>query len=121
MKQLTCIICPIACRITTDVLKGDFVYFGNKCPKGAHFIKTEMVSPVRSLTTTVRTVFSGMPALPVRSRGDVPKEMIYKIIYELSKILITREVKIGDTIVSDILETGCDIIATSNIKKKGTI
>ena len=116
MKQLTCITCPTGCRITIDSANGDFIFTGNKCPKGAVFAKAEMTFPVRSLTTTVRTIFPDMPVIPVRTKGEVPKEKIPAIMRELSRITIGKRVGIGETVAVNILETGCDIIATRNME-----
>lgn len=115
MKQITCITCPIGCRISIDTVEGEYVFSGNKCPRGAEFAKTELTAPVRSLTTTVRTAFSEMPVLPVRTRGEVPKETIPEIIRELSKVVIAERVGIGETVAANILGTGCDIIVTSDM------
>jgi len=115
MKQITCITCPIGCRISIDVMEDGYVFSGNKCAKGKDFAKTEMTSPVRSLTTTVRTVFPGAPVLPVRTNGEVPKEKIKEIIRELSGIIITGKIEIGEIVAADILGTGCDIIASSDM------
>jgi CxxC motif-containing protein len=115
MKQITCIICPIGCRISVDVTGDEYVFSGNRCAKGKAFAKTEMTSPVRSLTTVVRTAFPWAPVLPVKTKGEVPKEKIKEIIRELSGITITERIEIGDTVAADILGTGCDIIATSDI------
>jgi len=120
MKQITCITCPIGCRVTIDFTNGEYVFSGNKCARGLEFAKNEMTSPVRSLTTTVRTSFPQMPVLPVRTNGEVPKEKIKEIIRELSKIVITEKIGIGETIAANILGTGCDIIATSNMLKEET-
>ena len=117
MKQITCITCPIGCRITVDGEKGAYTFSGNKCPKGALFAKTELTSPVRSLTTTVRTSFPEMPVLPVRTNGEVPKEKIPEIIRALAKVVITEKVGIGETVVANISGTGCGVIATGNILK----
>jgi len=114
MKQITCITCPIGCRIIVDGEKGAYTFSGNKCPKGAEFAQTEMTFPVRSLSTTVRTTFPDMPVLPVRTNGEVPKERINDIIHVLSKLTITEKIGIGETVAANILETGCDIIATSD-------
>jgi CxxC motif-containing protein len=116
MKQITCITCPIGCRVSIDVQGSEYIVSGNKCKKGEEFAKTEMISPVRSLTTTVRTAFPDMPVLPVRTNGEVPKEKITDIMRELSGIMITEKIKIGETVVANILGTGCDIISTSNIR-----
>jgi CxxC motif-containing protein len=118
MKQITCIICPIGCRVTIDVVNGEYSFFGNKCARGLEFVKNEMISPVRSLTTTVRTSFPQMPVLPVRTNGEVPKEKIKEIIRELSKVVITEKISIGEIVAANILGTGCDIIAASDILKE---
>ena len=118
MKQITCITCPIGCRITIDITNGEYSFLGNKCARGLEFAKNEMTSPVRSLTTTVRTSFPQMPVLPVRTNGEVPKEKIREIIRELSKFVITEKIGIGETVAANILGTGCDIIATSNMLKE---
>lgn len=115
MKQITCITCPIGCRVSIEAADNGYVFSGNKCARGAEFAKTEITAPVRSLTTTVRTAFPEMPVLPVRTNGEVPKEKIKEIIRELSKVVITERVGIGETVAVNILGTGCDIIATSNI------
>ena len=94
-----------------------FIFFGNKCARGEEFAKTEMTSPVRSFTTTVRTVFADTPVLPVRTNGEVPKEKIREIIRELSKVVITERIGIGEIVAVGISGTGCDIIATSDILK----
>ena len=115
MKQITCITCPIGCRISVEFLNGEYQFTGNKCAKGGQFVKTELTAPFRSLTTTVRTTFPHIPVLPVRTNGEVPKEKIKEIMCELSGIIITEKINIGETVAVNILGTGCDIIAASNL------
>ena len=115
MKQLTCIICPAGCRITVDKLNGNYSFLGNKCARGWEFAQTELTSPLRSLTTTVRTAFPDMPVLPVRTNKEAPKEKIMEIIRALSKVTVTKRISIGETVVANVLETGCDIIAASDM------
>ena len=76
------------------------------------------MSPMRSLTTTVRTAFPDVPVLPVRTNGEVPKGMIMDIICELSRLVVTEKIGIGGIVVANILGTGCDIITTSNMLKE---
>jgi CxxC motif-containing protein len=118
MKHITCITCPVGCRITVDTVDGEYVFTGGKCPKGAQFARTELTAPMRTLTTTVRTAFPAMPVLPVRTRGEVPKGTIPEIIRELSKLVITEKMGIGGIVAADILGTGTDIIATGNMLYK---
>jgi len=108
----------MGCRVALDSSKGDFVFSGNKCPNGEEFAKTEMTAPLRTLTTTVKTVFPDMPVLPVKTNGEVPKDMLTKIIWELSRVLVTERIGIGGTIAANILDTGCDIISTSGMERE---
>jgi len=121
MKQITCIICPIGCRISIEGDDGQYVLSGNKCAKGENFVKTELTSPMRSLTTTVRTAFANVSVLPVKTKGEVPKEKIKEIMHELSKITITEKTGIGETIACGISGTNCDIIAVSNILREESL
>jgi CxxC motif-containing protein len=115
MREITCIVCPNGCRITAELKDGQYVFSGNKCVKGEEFARTELTAPKRSVCTTVRTVFRGMPALPVRTNGDVPKGMIPDIIRTLGCVVVSEEIHVGETVVHDILGTGCDVIATSDL------
>ena len=115
MKQITCISCPIGCRVSIEAADGEYSFSGNQCKRGAEFAKAEITFPRRTLTTTVKTLFPAMPVLPVRTRGEVPKGKIPEIIRELSELTITEKTGIGETVAANIAGTGCDIIATSAI------
>ena len=115
MKRMTCITCPIGCRVSVEMVNGVHKFFGNQCRRGAEFVKTELIAPLRSLTTTVRTSFHGIPVLPVRTNREVPKEKIPEIMRELSKITVMKKIGIGEKVAVNISGTGCDIIATSNM------
>lgn len=115
MKQLTCIVCPNGCRISAELVHGEYVFSGNRCARGAEFAKAELTWPRRSVCTTVRTAFRGMPALPVRTNGEVPKEMIPDVMRALAGVVVSRETRIGDTVVANILGMGCDVIAASDM------
>ena len=115
VKQLTCIVCPIGCRIFIESRNGEYICSGNRCPRGGEFARIELTAPMRSLTTTVRTAFPEVPVLPVRTKGEIPKERIPAVMRELAKVMIKERISIGETVISDVLGTGCDIIATSNM------
>lgn len=114
-REITCITCPIGCRVSIESSGDEYICTGNKCKRGETFAVTELISPYRTLTTTVRTSFPHMPVLPVRTNGEVPKEKIPAIMRELSCIMINRKIVIGETVAANILYTGCDIIATGSI------
>jgi CxxC motif-containing protein len=115
-KELICITCPNGCRLTAEKFDdGSVTVTGNLCPKGEEFARAELTAPMRSLTTTVRTVFSEMPFLPVRTNGVIPKESVMAVMDALRGIVLENRVRCGDIVVSDISGTGCDIIATLDI------
>jgi CxxC motif-containing protein len=118
MKHITCAKCSIGCRVFVEAADEQLSFSGNQCEKGVEFAKAETASPARSITTTVRTAFPRIPVLPVRTNGEVPKEKVKEIIHELSKIVITEKIGIGEIVAADILGTGCDVIATSDILRK---
>jgi CxxC motif-containing protein len=111
VKQLTCIVCPNGCRISAELRDGRYEFSGNKCPRGADFAKTELTAPVRSVTTTVRTTFNYMPALPVKTNGEIPKALIPALIRALCDVTVTREIGFGETVAEDVLSTGVDVVA----------
>jgi len=113
--EITCITCPLGCRIRIETENGEHVFHGSKCQRGKEFAQAEITFPVRSLTTTVRTIFPDMPVLPVRTNGEIPKGKITEIIRELANVTITEKIGIGETIVADVLGTGCDIVATRDM------
>ena len=116
MKQFTCVTCRNRCRITISFENGEYAFFGNKCENGALFAKNELNAPVRSLAIMVRTIFPDTPVLSVRTSCEVPQRKIKKIVQVLSKVLITERKKTGDIIAKNISRTGCDIIATSDMR-----
>ena len=117
MPVLTCIVCPNGCRISAQVIDGEYVFSGHKCARGIAFARAELTAPMRSVTTTVKTAFAQMPALPVRTNGEIPKALIPAFVHALASVVVTRQIGIGETVVQDILGTGCDVIATSDVLK----
>lgn len=111
MKKITCIVCPNSCSISVE---GDKIS-GYKCKRGLEFASAELTYPKRSVTGTVKTVFKNMPVLPVKTKGVIPKDMVFAFMDELKKIEITRPVKRGDVLVPNVLETGTDVVATADI------
>ncbi|MBQ9153307.1 MAG: DUF1667 domain-containing protein [Solobacterium sp.] len=117
MKNLTCIICPNGCRLEID--ENDHVS-GNLCPRGTDFALQELKNPQRSVSTTCRTVFPGIPVVPVRTEREVPKRIMKEIVREVSRIVIDQKMDIGDTVAENILDTGVNVIlCTDRLKEAG--
>jgi CxxC motif-containing protein len=116
-KEILCIVCPNGCRlrIAESAAGEGFTVSGNQCKRGVDFAEAEITNPTRTLTTTVRTSFPGVPVLPVRTAGEIPKGKISEVMNVINAITVDRPLGIGDAVVKDILGLGVNIIATSNI------
>lgn len=111
-KELICIMCPVGCHVTIDEnLKVE----GNKCKRGAIYAVEEITHPTRILTTTVKTTSKLYPRLSVKTDKPLEKELIFKALDKLSEIIIEKDVKIGDVIITNICGSTVDIIATKQI------
>ncbi len=118
-KHFTCIMCPIGCEIDVEIENGEVVSIkGNKCIQGEKFVKQEIKSPMRVLTTTVRIENGEYAMLPVRTDRPIPKSLLFKAMEEISKIKVKAPVRIYQVIVKDILGTGANLVATRSMKKK---
>ncbi|MCL2853944.1 MAG: DUF1667 domain-containing protein [Defluviitaleaceae bacterium] len=115
MKVLYCITCPGGCRLTAMKQDGVIAVNGNGCNKGIEFAEAEMTNPTRSLTTTVRTSLPEAHVLPVRTDGEIPKELIFKAMRELNEMTVTGELDCGDTVLNDLAGSGVRVIATSDV------
>jgi len=120
MKELYCITCPTGCRLTVESRDGEIEVQGNGCKRGADFAEAEIVNPMRSLTTTVRTTFPGVPVVSVRTDGEIPKGKIREAMNALSKVVIRHEVDCGDTVLEDIVGSGVRVIITSDVLQRDT-
>lgn len=117
MKELTCIVCPNGCRLKVEETDGEFAVTGNRCKRGEEFAVREMTAPTRSVCSTVRTIYPQVPVLPVRTASQIPREMIFRVMEEINKALITRPMERGETVIPDVCGLGVDVIATSSVLK----
>lgn len=118
MKQLVCIGCPRGCRLTIDEKDGEYIVTGNTCPRGKEFAISEMTAPKRTICSTVKTVFSDVPVLPVRVSDDIPREKIFDVMREINAVTLTERVGRGDAVIKNVLGLGVDVIATSDLLKQ---
>ncbi|MDR2402992.1 MAG: DUF1667 domain-containing protein [Spirochaetaceae bacterium] len=119
MKELLCIVCPNGCRLQVENRMGTIVVTGNQCKRGIGFAQAELTNPTRTVTTTVRTSFPGIPALPVRTSREIPKGKIRELVDFLKTVTVTRPLNCGDVVVEKALGLDCNIIATDHILEGG--
>jgi CxxC motif-containing protein len=115
--DMICIVCPMGCKLSVEMKDENIIVQGNNCKRGEEFAKSEMINPVRTLTTTIKTTFKEMPLLPVRTDGEIQKGKIFDAMKVLNKLVIDYEAKCGDVILENIVGSGCNVIATNSINK----
>ena len=118
MKNLTCIVCPRGCALSVEENETGYVVSGNSCKRGEKFAVDEMTNPMRTICSTVKTVFTDVPVLPVRVSTDIPKAKILDVMSEINKITVNERITTGDAVIKNVCDTGADVIVTSNILTK---
>ena len=113
---ITCICCPLGCRILIRKEGKKLTVNGHKCKKGEKYSMQEYINPQRVLTTTVLVEKGKQYLLPVRSEEGIPKHLIKSGVIELSKMKVNAPIKCGDIIFKNILGTGVNIIASRDIE-----
>ena len=116
-RELICVSCPIGCAITVELDDNGEVLSvtGNTCKRGDSYARQECTHPERMLTSTVKVEGGRFPVVPVKSCHPVPKEMLFDCMKEINKITVKAPVHIGDVVLSNILDTGVDIVATNEV------
>ena len=116
MEQIiTCISCPVGCRMTVQVEGGEVVSVaGNTCKRGETYARQECVAPERMVTAVIPVAGSPMP-LSVKTRTPIPKAKIQDCMAALAKVQLTAPIAMGDVVLPDVCGTGVDVIATKAV------
>jgi len=118
IQEVTCILCPVGCKIIVEIKDGEITELRNAgCKRGRDYAEQEIKSPVRDFFTTVRVKGGKIPVVSVRSTGPIPKRMLMRCASKLAEIVVPAPVRIGDVIVKNMMNLGVDIIATKNVEK----
>lgn len=115
--EFICIGCPMGCQVTVIVdERGDIAKVtGHGCKEGKEYVQSEYENPVRVLTTTVLVEGSKRRTLPVRTNRPVPKASLQEAMFVLAQVKVKPPLKMGRTIMPNILNTGADVVATDLI------
>ena len=88
---------------------------GYKCKVGKRYAMEEYMNPVRILTATVLTQGSSQALLPVRTAAPIPKGKLVEGMHVLAKARVKPPVATGGVVISNLLDTGVDVVATSDL------
>ena len=120
--QFNCTTCPSECLLTVEVERDADVAVvevrsvtGNSCPRGDTFAHQELTCPMRVLPTTVAVSGGDEALLPVRTAEAIPLELHAQAMDLIRGLVIEAPIRMGDTVLNDLLNTGIDLIASMDI------
>ena len=117
-KNITCIVCPIGCKILIKTNGKNFeILKGSKCKRGMEYARNEALDPRRMLTSSVLVTNGEWPLVSVKSSKPIPKDKIFTVLREIKQTKISAPVKSGQIIIKNIANTNIDIVATKSIRK----
>ena len=118
-KNLTCICCPLGCQIMVELESGEVISVtGNTCKRGEDYVRKEVISPTRIVTTTVKVIGGSVPTVSVKTKSDIPKDKIFDCVKTLKEVEVVAPIAIGDVVLENVVGTGVDIIATKGVDVK---
>ena len=121
---LTCIICPMGCSMEVEVETGSdgkkkvLSVKDNGCKRGEQYAAKELQNPTRTLTTTIKVEGGDLPVVPVKTAGEVPKNMLLQCMEVVRRASCRAPVKRGDILLYDLLGTGINVITCADVCKK---
>ena len=115
-KEITCIVCPLGCKILAKTDGKSFeLVGGNKCKQGIAYAKSEAIDPRRVLTSSVLVEGGSWPLVSVKSTKPVPKEKIFEVLKQIQKTKVKAPIKTGQVLIKNVAGTKIDIVATKSI------
>ena len=119
MKEFICITCPMGCHLKVDDSdKNNIIVTGNTCPRGKLYGINEVTRPKRMVTSSVMVIGGEDLVVSVKTKEAIDKALIFDVLKELKNVKVKAPVKIGDVIISNVLNTGIDIVSTRNVGVK---
>lgn len=117
---LTCIVCPIGCRLEVAKEKNaGFITYqvsGNTCKRGEKYAIDELTNPTRMLTTTIQIKGTHLRRLPVKTSAPIPKDKVFTCMEALNELVISAPVKCGDKVIENFLGLEIDIVSSRSLE-----
>ena len=112
--EMTCICCPMGCRLTIAPKEGGgWTVTGNGCPRGAKYAVQEMEAPERVVTSTVRVEGGASPLVAAKTASPVPKGAIPACLDAIRALSVHAPVAVGQVLAPDLAGTGVALVATA--------
>ncbi len=117
--ELTCIVCPIGCRLHAERKDGGSLEVtGNRCKRGVAYAEEEFRDPRRPVTGTCAVTGGEFFRLPVKSSEAVAVDRIPSFLNAMYELELTAPIQCGEVIATDVAGTGIDLVATMSMRKE---
>ncbi|MEF9961977.1 MAG: DUF1667 domain-containing protein [Erysipelotrichaceae bacterium] len=118
-KEMICIVCPKGCHLSVELDNSNVIsILGNTCPRGEEYARSECIAPMRTLTTTIVVEQGEDDCVPVITSQNVPKAKLFDIMEATKNIVVKAPILSHDIILHNVANSGADLIATCNVKKR---
>lgn len=120
-RHFHCTTCPSECALTIETCIDEnrvehvLSVQGNRCARGRKFAEQEVIRPMRILATTIVVRGGDEKLLPVRTARPIPRDLHLRAMRDIRHASVTAPVHMGDVVMSDLLGTGVDLIASMNV------
>lgn len=120
-RHFHCTTCPSECALTIETridengVEHVLSVQGNRCARGRKFAEQEVIRPMRILATTIVVRGGDEKLLPVRTACPIPRDLHLHAMRDIRHASVTAPVHMGDVVMSDLLGTGVDLVASMNV------
>lgn len=116
-KEMICVSCPLGCMLSVELNDKNEVISvsGNTCKRGEQYAVDECTNPVRMLTSTMKVHGGKLPVIPVKTSKPIPKGKMFECMEVINSVSVDAPVKMGEVLISNICDTGVDIVATNEM------
>ena len=114
-QMITCISCPVGCRMQVVTENGKVVSItGNSCKRGEVYGKQESISPERMVTAVAPV--QGREPLSVKTQRPIPKKDIAQCMKEIRSLRLAPPIRMGQVVLENVCGSGVPVIATKNVE-----
>lgn len=114
-QVLTCISCPVGCRMTVTLKDGQVLSVeGNTCKRGEVYARQESVAPLRMVTAVAPVIGSATP-ISLKTEQPIPKQRIAQCMQEVRSLQLHLPIAAGQVLLDDVAGTGVRLIATKSL------
>jgi len=113
--NLICVSCPKGCTLEVKREGDTIVSVEAGCKRGVTYAHQELFDPRRMVASTVSVIDGIHPLIPVATTAPFPKPQISQLLQALREVEVQAPVKMGQVIISSVLDTDVDIIASRDM------